>query len=152
MCPLVTNFKWDILSYLNEWFFQSLYSPKGKFGLFEVGLYEVLIHSLCITYSRWRSARPQFGEAERSTSTEAKQCTAVARVSSKTCFSHKQYQFSVHHIFRIFSLFSLPSDRLFLRESAVIKAKYCSLSTAKVRHFTSQNTGAAGLTPPRSVT
>ena len=40
---------------------------KGYFRLFEMGLYEVLIHSQCFTFSRWRSACPQFGEAERST-------------------------------------------------------------------------------------
>ena len=36
---------------------------KGEFGLFEAGLYEVLVRSRCITCSR---------EAERSTSREAK--------------------------------------------------------------------------------
>ncbi len=30
---------------------------------FEVGLYEVLIYSQCLTYSRWQSAHSQFGES-----------------------------------------------------------------------------------------
>ena len=55
---------------------------KGQFGLFEVGLYEVLIHIQCISYNRWHPARPQLGEAERGTSKEAKQCVAVYRVSN----------------------------------------------------------------------
>ena len=52
--------------------------------LFEGGV-EVLIHSQCIIYSRWQSACPQFGEI-----TEAKQCTAVDRVSGKIHFSYPQ--------------------------------------------------------------
>lgn len=53
-----------------------------------VGLCEVLIHSQCIKCSRWTLACPQLREAESYTSAEAKQCTAVDRVSSKTYFSH----------------------------------------------------------------
>ena len=41
------------------------------------------LSSQCITYSRRRSARPQFGEL-KCTSTYAKQCPAVNRASSKT--------------------------------------------------------------------
>jgi len=60
---------------------------KGWFGSFEVGLYEVLIHSQYITYSRWWSAPPQFGEAGQSTDTEANQCITMEEGSSKTCCS-----------------------------------------------------------------
>ena len=41
---------------------------KGQFRVTEVWLYDVLLHSQCINYSRWRSASPQFGEADRSPS------------------------------------------------------------------------------------
>ena len=33
---------------------------KGLFGLFEMGLFEVLINSQCSIYSRWESTRPLF--------------------------------------------------------------------------------------------
>lgn len=36
---------------------------KDSLGFFEVGLYDILIHSQGINYSRWQSAQPQFGEA-----------------------------------------------------------------------------------------
>ena len=45
---------------------------KRWLGLSEVRLHEVLIDSYCISYGRWQSTRSQFGEAERSTSMEAK--------------------------------------------------------------------------------
>ncbi len=61
---------------------------KGYFGFSEVGLYEVFIHSQCLTYSRWRSARSQFREPAEVHSTEAKLCTAVDGVSSKMYFGH----------------------------------------------------------------
>ncbi len=53
-----------------------------------MGLYEVLIHSQCLTCSRWRSARSVFGEAARvlvSRGMEAKQCTVVT-ARSKNVF------------------------------------------------------------------
>ncbi len=59
---------------------------KGYFRFFEVGLYEVLIYSQCLTYGRWRSAPSQCGEAAQSTCTEAKLCTAVEGASSKNVF------------------------------------------------------------------
>lgn len=31
--------------------------------VFEVALYQVLIHGQCNNYSRWQSASPQFGES-----------------------------------------------------------------------------------------
>ena len=71
-----------------------------------MGLHEVFIHSQCITYSRWQSERPQFGETGRSTSTGAKQCTAVDGGSSKTDFRHLKKSVSVFFI-RIFSLLYL---------------------------------------------
>ena len=59
-------------------------SFKGSFELLEVCLYEIPIHSQCITYSRCWSAWTRFGETERSTCTEARGCTAVNRVSSES--------------------------------------------------------------------
>ena len=56
---------------------------KGLFGLFNVGLCDILIDGQCISYSRCRSAQTQFGEAERDTSMEAKQRTAVGGVGNK---------------------------------------------------------------------
>ena len=53
---------------------------KGWLELFEMGLHEVVIDNQCISHKRCRSTRPEFGEAEKSTSMEAKQCTAVDRV------------------------------------------------------------------------
>lgn len=46
---------------------------------FEVGLYELLTYSQCVTFSRWRSARPQFGIAGRTPTGEAQHHTAVDR-------------------------------------------------------------------------
>jgi len=54
---------------------------------FEVGLYEVLIHSQCITDFRCWLAHPQFGGAGRSTPTEAKQCAAVDTVAANCIFA-----------------------------------------------------------------
>lgn len=65
-------------------------SLKGGFGIFEVGWYEVLFHSQCITYNKWLSARPQLEEAGSCTRTDTEQSTAVDAVSSKTYFSHLQ--------------------------------------------------------------
>ena len=48
-----------------------------------VGLYELLIHSQCITCSRFESAHSQFGEADRNTGMEAKQRTAVDGPAAK---------------------------------------------------------------------
>lgn len=44
--------------------------------MFEEGLHEVLIHSQYITYSKLQSACRSFAETH-SSSTEAKQCTAI---------------------------------------------------------------------------
>ncbi len=46
---------------------------KGYFGFFEVELCEVLIYSQCLTYSKWWSARSQFGESARSPSEQGQQ-------------------------------------------------------------------------------
>lgn len=56
------------------------------FFFFEVGLNEILTQSQFTTYSRKRSARPQFGDAGRHVSVEAKQCTAIDGARSKICF------------------------------------------------------------------
>lgn len=50
------------------------WSTESNF-LFSLGLYEVFIQSQWIIYSRWQSVWPQFGKANRRTSTEARQCT-----------------------------------------------------------------------------
>ena len=65
----------------------TFYTLKGEFGLFEVGLYDVLTDSWCISYSKRLTAHPQLREPDRSTSLAVKQCTAVDRVSNKI-FSH----------------------------------------------------------------
>lgn len=37
---------------------------KEEFGLFEVGLYEVLLYSQCVTHSGHQAVRTQFEKAE----------------------------------------------------------------------------------------
>ena len=60
--------------------------------IFNVWLYQVFNHSQCITYSRWRSARPQFRDAAGVLVLGAKQCTAVDRVCSLTYFRAHLHQ------------------------------------------------------------
>ena len=75
-----------------------------------------------VYYHKWRSAHPQFGEAQRSASTEAKQCRAVDRVSNKTYFSHlkkkvhlqKPTSHEVYVILRIFSTLYFVARQPFL--------------------------------------
>ncbi len=43
----------------------SPHSLKGIVFFVKVGLYAILIHNQCTTYSRWRLAHPQFGEPAR---------------------------------------------------------------------------------------
>lgn len=38
---------------------------KGLLRLFNVGLYEILPDSLCVTFSGWQSAHPQFEGPDR---------------------------------------------------------------------------------------
>lgn len=45
----------------------------------KMGLYEVFMHSHCVTYSRQQSVSSQFGEAGQSPSVEVEQSTAVGR-------------------------------------------------------------------------
>ena len=47
------------------------------YGLFEEGLYEVVIDSQSVAYSRLRSARPQFGEADRGSCHNGSQAVVV---------------------------------------------------------------------------
>ena len=68
---------------------------KRKFGLFEVGLYEVLINSQWNTCGRQRSIRSQFGETERKTSTEETQWTT----GRSQGFSHLRKSITVCVIF-----------------------------------------------------
>ena len=87
-------------------FLWMIHCLKGHFRLFELGLYEVLINCQCISCSRWWSACPRFGQAERTTSMEAKQWPAVHMVSSKTYFSclknmAKNVNISVSRIFAL---------------------------------------------------
>ena len=77
---------------------------------FEVGLYEELIHSQHFTYGKCQSACIQFEEAERSTSKEATQCSAVSRVNRNIYFSHLK---KVHTK-------TLPTKSLFQQETAII--------------------------------
>ena len=59
-------------------------ASKGSLGLFDVGLHEVLIHSQCISYSRWRS---QANNSEKQLHRSyAMYC--CGQVSNKRYFSH----------------------------------------------------------------
>ena len=61
------------------WSTTCYWSTCGNFCIFAVSLQ-------MSSYSRWWSTRSQFGEAKRGTSLQAKQCTAVYRVSNKRYF------------------------------------------------------------------
>ena len=78
----------------------------GWFRLFEVGLYEVLIHSQCVIVptveAGWHNPREDYQH-------EAKQCVTVDWVSNKMYFSHIYFKKNtlsaeVNAVFRIFSL------------------------------------------------
>ena len=119
----------------------------GQFLFFEVGLYEVVIHSQCITCSRFGSACSQFGEADRSTSTEAKHCTAIDGASSKTYFSHLKKEkgppkkiniaLTVCYIQKIFIALPLLSDSPYLWHYIFLNIELC-ITTHAVHCITPQ--------------
>lgn len=83
--------------------------------MFKVGLYEVLLNSQCITYSRWQSAGPQPRDADRRTGIEAKQYFVVNDISSLALLNHleppKNLSFNAHygsHDVRISKLMPIP--------------------------------------------
>ena len=63
-----------------------LHNMKEWFELFNVELYEVLIDSHCIIYSRCCLANRQFEIPKRGTGTEAKKCSAVDSLCNKKYF------------------------------------------------------------------
>ncbi len=64
----------------------------------EVGLYKVLIQRHCIAHSRYQSTHHQFGEAERSTDTEAQQCTVVYGHSGEAHLKCAHISLNVHYL------------------------------------------------------
>ena len=86
-------------------------------------LYKVLIHSQCITYSRWQLAHNQFIEAAGVPVQEVKQCIGVDRGSSKMYLSHlkkSKYQFKCTLYLEYFHCFTLSSDSLSRLEATFI--------------------------------
>lgn len=132
----------------------------GQFGLFEVSLYEELVHSAQITtYSKQRLlTRLQPGEAGRSPSMDAKQCTDVDGGSNKADFSHlslliknKTTRCLGVQAYAVFGIFLPPYiavTQLFPTGNSSVYVDLCSCQTSlpKKCNFTSQNMEVAGPT------
>lgn len=89
-----------------------------------MGLYEAaLVHGPCITYSRWRSLHPQFGEAGVLTWKLSKYC--CGKVSNKMYLSYLKegpfiYQFKCTLYLEFFLCFTKPSDGNFRQGTEAI--------------------------------